>query len=376
MKKIVFILSLLAVAVACKKEKETKGYAIIADTLGFEDGTQVYVNSISQSNRPVIIDSTTIKDGKFELELSSFAKHDLNYLTFKNLAGNVLFVAEDTPIHMTVYKDSLRSSIIEGGTENKLFIDYLTKMSQYNKDKQKLRNEYHVATRLNKTEEATAALNEQKAIEAKEKEQRNTFAEKYPNSLVSVMALTDLMNLKIIPAKKAKTIFTTFNDSLKVSRLGKNLHRIIAASIGKIDIGSEAENFTAPTPDGKTLSLKEAMGKITIIDFWASWCKPCRAENPNVVRVYKKYHDKGLNIIGVSLDRNKDHWIKAIDADQLEWSHVSNLKFWQDPIARSYGVRSIPATFIIDETGNVIAKNLRGPALENKVAELLAEKTL
>ena len=113
------------------------------------------------------------------------------------------------------------------------------------------------------------------------------------------------------------------------------------------------------------------MGKVTIIDFWASWCKPCRIENPNVVKIYNKYHDKGLNIIGVSLDKTQNSWTKAIADDQLAWNHVSNLKYWQEPIAQQYGVRSIPSTFILDQDGNIVAKNLRGYALENKISELL-----
>ena len=141
--------------------------------------------------------------------------------------------------------------------------------------------------------------------------------------------------------------------------------------MGRIDVGSEAVSFAAPSPDGTNISLKDAMGKLTIIDFWASWCKPCRIENPNVVRVFNKYHDKGLNIIGVSLDRDKNKWLEAIAADDLQWSHVSNLQFWQEPIAKLYGVRSIPATFLLDENGKIIAKNLRGAALETKIAELL-----
>ena len=143
----------------------------------------------------------------------------------------------------------------------------------------------------------------------------------------------------------------------------------------KADVGAIAPDFSAPTPEGKMVSLKEAMGKYTIIDFWASWCKPCRRENPNVVRVYKKYHDKGLNIISISLDKEsqKQRWIQAIEDDKLTWTNISNLKFWREPIALQYNVRSIPATFLIDSEGKIIAKNLRGIALENKMKELFGE---
>jgi len=139
------------------------------------------------------------------------------------------------------------------------------------------------------------------------------------------------------------------------------------------NIGHDAHFGGAVGGYGLTLILAPWLFKVTMIDFWASWCKPCRRENPHIVNVYNKFHDKGLEIIGVSLDRTgqKDRWIKAIADDKLAWQQVSNLQFWQDPIARTYSVRSIPASFILDENGKIIAKNLRGPALEAKMKELL-----
>jgi peroxiredoxin len=141
----------------------------------------------------------------------------------------------------------------------------------------------------------------------------------------------------------------------------------------KIKVGDKAPDFSAKTPTGTDLSLNESLGKVTIIDFWASWCGPCRKENPKVVALYNQYHDKGLNIIGVSLDKEDSKWKEAIEKDQLTWNHVSNLMFWQDPIAQEYEVRAIPATFILDENGIVVAKNLRGKKLENKIKELLSK---
>ncbi len=378
MKRIALLATILLL-VACKKEE--KGYSIIADITGFEDGSIVYVNAISESNRPTIIDSATIQQGKFQISLPPVENNDFNYLTFKNTPGNVLFLAENNPIKMTIYKDSLRSSIIEGGPENQLFFKYLGTIKTFAEEKVKLNNEYHIATKLNEADKALKIGIEREALNEKENEYRKELAEKNASSLVSIMAITDLLNLKTIPAKEAQEKYAALDDTLKTTRLGKNLDQLINNAIAvsmqkRIDIGSEAEDFSAPTPDGKLLSLKESMGKVTIIDFWASWCKPCRIENPNVVRVYNKYHAKGLNIIGVSLDKKQESWTKAIADDNLDWNHVSHLQFWQEPIARTYGVRSIPATFILDEKGNVIAKNLRGPALESKISELLDEKSL
>ena len=136
-------------------------------------------------------------------------------------------------------------------------------------------------------------------------------------------------------------------------------------------IGAVAPDFSGPTPEGKQLALNEIKGKITLIDFWAGWCKPCRMENPNIVSVYDKYKDKGLEIIGVSLDRDRNQWLQAIEDDGLEWNQVSNVQYFQGPIAQLYNIQAIPAAFLLDENGVIIAKDLRGPALEAMVAQLL-----
>ncbi len=142
------------------------------------------------------------------------------------------------------------------------------------------------------------------------------------------------------------------------------------ASMANLGVGGEAPEFTQETPAGEALSLSDLRGKVVLLDFWASWCGPCRRENPNVVRVYNKYKDQGFEILGISLDQNRDRWLQAIEADGLEWRHVSDLNGWQNAVAQQYKVRSIPQTYLLDEEGNIIAKNLRGQALENKLAEL------
>lgn len=138
-------------------------------------------------------------------------------------------------------------------------------------------------------------------------------------------------------------------------------------------VGMEAPDFTMNTPDGQSLALSHFKGKILLVDFWASWCGPCRRENPHVVEAYNKYHGKGFEVLGVSLDRTREPWLAAIEKDGLIWHHVSDLKGWQNEAAQLYGVSSIPHTVLLDREGKIIARNLRGQMLDDKLKEIFGE---
>lgn len=139
-------------------------------------------------------------------------------------------------------------------------------------------------------------------------------------------------------------------------------------------VGQVAPEIALPNPEGQVVKLSSLRGKYVLVDFWAKWCGPCRHENPNVVRVYNKYKDKGFTVYGVSLDRSKDDWLKAIKEDNLTWTHVSDLKFWQSEAAKIYSISAIPFSLLLDPDGVIIAKNLRGQALEDKLVEIFDKK--
>jgi len=145
----------------------------------------------------------------------------------------------------------------------------------------------------------------------------------------------------------------------------ENLKRIRGANVG-----SDAPEINLPTPSGEQLALSSLKGKYVLLDFWASWCGPCRQENPNVVKTYAKYKDSGFEILGVSLDKDKNAWIKAIENDKLSWKHVSDLQYWNSVAAQAYGVNAIPMTFLVGPDGKILAKGLRGPSLEKYLADL------
>jgi peroxiredoxin len=167
-----------------------------------------------------------------------------------------------------------------------------------------------------------------------------------------------------------KSVYDTLTPAVKKSYFGTKLEELIS-SMSKTSIGVMAPDFTQNDPAGQPVSLSSLRGQYVLVDFWASWCAPCRQENPNVVNAYNAYKDKGFTIIGVSLDQDKAAWEKAILDDKLTWTHVSDLKYFENAVAKTYGIRSIPASFLLDKEGRIIAKDLRGDALAIKLAELI-----
>ena len=356
-------------------------YEVSGTIDNLEDGTAVYLQRIDENKRLAAVDTTTIKDGKFTFKEEKLAEPEMNLLTVEGINANVIFIAENEKIKITAYKDSLRSSKVKGGKENEYFSAYFNEVISSSKEKQKLQQEGMAAMRSGESETIEVIKNEMEAIDKSSTRKRLALLDEHPDAMVSTIILNDLIGTGMLTADEASDAFDSLSTKLKDSAKGKEISEVIAKMKAQeiasklASIGNAAPEFSAPTPEGDELALKDVLGKYTIVDFWASWCRPCRQENPNVVKLYNKYHDKGLNIISVSLDRpeEKDRWLQAIETDKMNWYHVSNLKYWQDPIVRQYGITAIPATYLLDEKGIIIDKNLRGDALAEKLESLLGD---
>ncbi|MEO7216350.1 TlpA disulfide reductase family protein [Mucilaginibacter sp.] len=194
------------------------------------------------------------------------------------------------------------------------------------------------------------------------------FAKENPNSYFALVALSEAAGTKVDLAV-VEPIYKALNSKYKQTDMGLELaQRIKAAST--IVVGNQTPLFTQNDVSGKPLALSALRGKVILIDFWASWCAPCRAENPNLAKQYQLYKDKGFEILSVSLDSEKKNWVSAIQQDGMPWKHVSDLKGWNNVIGRLYGIRAVPACFLVDAEGKIIATDVRGKTLNAKLAEI------
>ena len=393
MKRIALFLAAAALVVSCKNLAENE-FEITGKVDASLEGKKVFLEKQGGMMGFTPIDTAVVKGGKFVFKDTTSAPA-IHFISFESKPEKLNFILEPGAIDIEVDKDTLYKSKT-GGTYNndKLeeFKQISYKMFQKNQNFQKTNTPKHeAAMKANDTVTLNKLGKEREAITKEWEGELVSFIKKNPKAYCNVIVLGQVAQMGIKKLDEIKVLFNGLDPVVKNTKEGKQIADYFskmdeqkkaveqpqpeaAPAEAGVKVGDLAPDFTAPTPDGKSLSLKQSLGKVTIVDFWASWCKPCRAENPNVVALYNELHAKGLNIIGVSLDKEAGKWKEAIAADKLSWNHVSNLKFWEDPIAKQYGVTGIPATFILDATGKVVAKDLRGAELKAKVSELLAAK--
>ncbi|RAR70007.1 TlpA disulfide reductase family protein [Flavobacterium aciduliphilum] len=380
MKKIVCLVTILFALVSCKKVADGE-FLLTGSAKGIANGKTVIIKKQNELGIVVNVDSTKIKDGKFELK-GKVKDPNLMVLFIKGLQQPIPFILESGAIEVTVDKDSIWKSEIGGTYNNDEFQKFNTQMNGIQKKLVAYQNANFQKLMMAQQKKDQATIdNLKKGFSVLQKEME-TFVSNYPKenkeAFISLLLLKSQLKSPNFKLDAFQKDFNNLDASLKNSKIGKELQKEIklleknsTETAATNSAPTLAPDFSSKSPNGQTVSLLKSLGKVTILDFWASWCGPCRKENPNVVAIYKEFHDKGLNIVGVSLDDDATKWKQAIAKDGITWVQVSNLKGWDDPIAKLYHVEQIPTTFILDEKGAIIAKDLRGEALRTKISELL-----
>ncbi len=287
-----------------------------------------------------------------------------------NLFNNqyVTLVLDDEDVVVTADGNNNQGMAkVEGSTDTDYFYSVEAMMQELQAGVNNLNQEYIEARTANNKEGMQAV--EQK-YESMETALRTKLKEQIRNMGTSITAL---YAVNYLDADRDFEFLAELAEKFKEEAPNSQYTQDFVTNVEDmrvLAIGKEAPEIALPNPQGDTIALSSLQGKYVLIDFWAAWCRPCRMENPNVVRMYEKYKDKGFEIYGVSLDRTKDAWVDAIQADNLTWTHVSDLKYFNSEAAELYNIQAIPATYLLDKEGKIIGKNLRGKALEDKLEEI------
>ncbi|MFK2821113.1 TlpA disulfide reductase family protein [Flavobacteriaceae sp. LMIT009] len=380
MKRIFLLVIVIIVALGCNTEEPLppNTFEIKGTAKGLVNGLRSHLNVIDDRKRMVSTDTTIIMNEEFVFT-GEIKNPTIRVLSVNSVSGNIPIIVEPGKMSIEIDKDNILNSVVSGSENNEKYSEYLRNYLGIRAEIDSLRK---LARRTDQTKypELVKELKEKDiATFARLNTYTHEFIKENPNSDTSLLLLESQILGSNQNLEKFKESYKTLERVINRNAYNKQIGVKIKSFIGYLeaqastDIGNIAPNFSSPTPDGEMLALNDIKGKATIIDFWASWCGPCRRENPNVVKVYEKYHDKGLEIISVSLDKpgQKDRWLKAIEDDKLAWHHVGSLKYFNDPVARLYNINAIPAMFVLDESGTIVGKKLRGQALHDKISELL-----
>jgi len=363
--KNIFLFAISALVLMASCQPQAAGFKLTGKLEGAAD--KIVVISIYDKAGMNVLDTLTITDGV--VNYSTELKEPVFVVVGEAGSRNtVKFFAENVDYTINGVLDNVSEAAITGGVMYDIYKPVSDASKAFNEKGKELESAYKEAREAGDTAKQSAIIAEYEANEAIVKEKKIEVIKANSTSAVAAFIVSNVYGHGAIDEMKdgLAMLDASLTSSTYYKKVSEKIEKLEAVEIGKM-----APDFTMNDAEGNPVALSSFKGKYLLIDFWASWCGPCRRENPHVVELYAEFKDKGFDILGVSLDQKKDAWLKAIEDDKLTWNHVSDLKGWGNEAAKLYAVSGIPHTVLLDKEGKIIAKNLRGDDLRNKVAELL-----
>ncbi len=359
-----YFLIIFSSIIACTPPYD--GYLIKGEIKGLEKGTARLQRRVDGQFQT--IDSSAINNGLFTFK-GKIEIPEMCYIQISDTLPYIRLFAENSEIQVDVHIDSLRNPKIHGSASQDLLTAHNKRIQPYEEQLQETYDAYKKAYQVGDTTNTRDLELKFDQIAEEQKKESLEFVKENSGSAVSPYLIWGTLAYDL-NVDELETIFQELSPEIHNSIYVQQINEYIL-TLKKVDIGQSFTEIALPDTTGQIRKLSDLKGKLIMIDFWASWCGPCRRENPFVVSLYKQYKDKNFEIFGVSLDENKQKWEKAIIDDQLTWFHVSDLKGWESEAGKIYGVRAIPHTVLINQEGIIIAKNLDREELRKKIEELL-----
>ena len=365
MKNILVLTIITLILASCGGRKESE--FLIKGTVKGADTGMVFLQKMDAGNW-ANIDSAKVTNGEFSFK-GGLTGPEFRKLFIKGMPYVYSFFIENADIKIVVHADSTQKLEVAGSPTQDIFSKYQAKDDSIDELMKPLDMEYDLAQKAGDTLKMKKLDSSAGVIQDCKKKVLVDFIRSNGKSIVSPYLTIRFTYLFELP--ELENLAGTMDTSLRTNTYYQAVQKRVEI-LRKVQIGQTAPDFTMNDTTGKPLTLSSLKGRVLLVDFWASWCGPCRAENPNVVKAYQAFHKKGFDVLGVSLDKanGKEKWMKAINHDQLTWNHVSDLKFWGNEAAKLYGINSIPSNVLLDKDQVIIGRNLRGADLMKKLTEI------
>lgn len=371
-----FFVVLFAVAICGCKQSSTGNNSSASDSTftltgsitGFDSG---WVYLLRRDTLKETADSVRVNHGAFTYSghASSPQYYLLGISNGQEKEYRLGFFVEGGKINLNGNLDSMHAAVVSGSPAQDEYILFKREQKKFDLRAAMLSDRYQAAQSMHDAMVADSVVQAFDGLQRDQQLSVKDYVKAHPDSYVSVFEVYE--NFSDNPdAKLLSSIYGSLAPAMQQTYYGKKIKHTLDIAMNT-DYGKPAPDFKLNDPSGNPVSLSSFRGKIVLVDFWASWCSPCRQENPNVVKAYNRFHAKGFTILGVSLDDSKPDWQQAIEKDGLSWTHVSDLKGWQSSAAALYGVQGIPMNFLLDKEGRIVGKGLRGENLVKKLNDLM-----